>query len=137
MRTPLVCAAALTCLSLLTGCGGSDLCPVSGTVTLKGQNLDQGTITFVSAGGDGAQASVGITNGQYALDEAKGLKPGKYRVSIDSPDGKTPDPSSDAAPGPSGNFSSVNRIPAKYNTASQLEVEVKKGEPNVFNFTIP
>ena len=136
MKTLPLCSALLISLCLLSGCGGTNLCGVSGTVTLNGKNLDTGTITFISP--DGAtQASAGVTNGAYALEQAHGLPPGKYRVAIDSPDGKTPDPSSDAPPGPSGNFASVNRIPAKFNTHSTLEVEVKKGEPNKFDFQIP
>ena len=137
MRTLLSCSALLLSLPLLAGCGGSDLCSVSGTVTLNGKNLDHGTITFISPGDGGSTASAAIVNGAYKIDQAQGLVPGKYRVSIDSPDGKTPDPSSDAPPGPSGNFASVNRVPAKFNRESKVEVEVKKGEENKFDFQIP
>ena len=49
----------------------------------------------------------------------------------------TPDNDPNAAPGPSGNFTSKDRIPAKFNIDSKLEVEVKKGDPNKFDFSIP
>jgi hypothetical protein len=109
---------------------------VSGTVTLGANALDQGTVTFVPAGG-GGPASTQIKNGAFSLPKEQGLAPGKYRVSIDSPDGKTPEADPNAPPGPSGNFTSKNRIPKKFNTESTLEVEVKAGEKNEFKFEVP
>jgi hypothetical protein len=117
------------------GCSSGGKEPVSGTVTLKGQNLDKGTITFLDA--KGSPSSTDIKDGAYSFSREKGLAPGKYRVSIDSPDGKTPEADPNAEPGPSGNFTSKNRIPAKYNTESKLEAEVKAGEKNEFKFEIP
>lgn len=124
----------LTCATV--GCSsGPDLEPVSGTVTLGGKNLDKGTITFLSAAG--APVSTEIKDGAFALPKEKGLAPGKYKVSIDSPDGKTPEADPNAPPGPGGNFTSKNRIPADFNTQSKVEVEVKTGVPNQFMFTVP
>lgn len=129
--------AALTAI-LSAGCGGDDRQAISGSVTLNGRPLDQGVIVFVSADAKSpTQASTQIANGSYQIPQAQGLVPGKYKVSISSPDGKTPDADPNAAPGPSGNFASKDRIPAKFNTDSTLEVEVKKGDPNKFDFTIP
>jgi hypothetical protein len=65
------------------------------------------------------------------------LVPGRYRISISSGDGKTPADPSGGPPGPSGNFSSKERIPLEYNVASTHEVEVTKTGPNRFDFTIP
>jgi hypothetical protein len=123
----------------LVGCGDSygGRCAVSGTITLKGKNLDEGAIVFIPV--DPAlptQASAGITKGAYQIPRPQGLVPGKYRVSISSPDGKTPE-ASDGPPGPSGNFASKDRIPAKFNIESTLEFEVKKDGPNKFDFAIP
>jgi hypothetical protein len=131
-------AAAPFLLFVLVGCGGGDNREgLSGTVTLNGKNLDRGVITFVSEGNSPTQASAVVENGQYAIPQPQGLAPGKYKVSISSPDGKTPDADPNAAPGPSGNFASKDRIPAKFNIQSKLEVEVKKGDPNKFDFSIP
>jgi len=123
----------------VSGCGDgpSGQSAVSGTVNFKGQPLDQGTITFMPLSKETpTQSGTGIKNGKYEIPKDKGLAPGKYRVSISSGDGKTPDPSSDAPPGPSGNFSSKERIPAKYNTESTQDVEVTRSGPNKFDFDI-
>jgi hypothetical protein len=123
---------------LLAGCGDSTggRQAISGTVTLKGQPLNDGTITFIPASAGATQAGATISKGAFQIAKAQGLQPGKYKVSINSPDGETPvDPN--VPPGPSGNFSSKDRVPAEYNLESKLEVEVKKGEPNKFDFAIP
>lgn len=130
-------ATAFLCALVGAGCSGSDgKEAVTGTVTLKGKNLDSGTVTFVPAAG-GAPAAAQVTDGAFAIPKDKGLLPGKYKVAISSPDGKTPDNDPDAAPGPSGNFASKERIPAKFNTETTLEVEVKTGGPNEFKFAVP
>ncbi|MCI0638455.1 MAG: carboxypeptidase-like regulatory domain-containing protein [Gemmataceae bacterium] len=135
-------ASAFCCLFCLFafGCSTDNRCDVSGTVTLAGKSLDQGTIMFVSVDEkSGNQVSALINNGSYKIPRDGGLQPGKYRVAISSPDGKTPDPvaAPDALPGPTGNFSSKERVPAKYNTESQLEIEIKQGQSNRFDFPIP
>jgi hypothetical protein len=124
----------------LAGCG-DDLggrCAVHGTVTFQGKPLDQGFITFIPlAPGQATQSGTAIANGTYAIPKKQGLVPGPYRVSISSGDGKTPAGPSDQPPGPSGNFSSKERIPLDYNVASKQDVEVKAEGPNQFNFDIP
>ncbi len=136
------CRALLLGLLLAVGgCGSSDdRCAVSGTVTLGGKQLDQGNIMFVPVvAATGSQVSALIKAGNYQIPKEGGLRPGKYRVDISSTDGATPDPvaAPDAAPGPTGNFSSKERIPAKFNLESKLEVEVQKGQANKFDFPIP
>jgi hypothetical protein len=113
-------------------------CAVSGTVTFQGQPLDQGMILFIPAAADLAtQAGAAIRNGHYAIPQPLGLVPGRYRISISSGDGTTPADPSGGPPGPSGNFSSKERIPREFNVASMREVEVTKSRPNEFDFTIP
>lgn len=129
----------LPLLAFVAGCGGSGgREKVSGTVTFQGKPLDAGNITFLAVS-ESSPTSTGamITDGKYEIPRDKGLVPGKYKVAISSPDGKTPDPSSDAMPGPSGNFASKDRIPAEFNLESKLEAEVKKGGTNTFDFKIP
>ena len=121
---------------LLCGC---DRLPtrfaVSGNITFQKAPLKNGTITFypVSAG---TRAGAVISNGKYEIARENGLNPGRYRVSISSPDGETP-VDANAAPGPSGNFASKNRIPAEFNLKSKLEIEVTSAGPNQFDFTVP
>ena len=80
-----------------------------------------------------------IANGQYKIDRAHGLMPGKYRISITAGDGQTrADAPADQPPGPTGaNIISKDRIPPEYNTKSQHEVEVAEKKPNVFDYDIP
>src|SRR5579883_2480231 len=131
---------ALAAVALAGGCGDSygGRCAVSGTIMFQGKPLDHGQITFVpTSPGLATQAGTDIRAGRYAIARAKGLVPGKYRVIISSGDGVTPADPSGGPPGPSGNFSSKERIPSAYNTGSRQEVEVTKQGPNQFDFTIP
>lgn len=84
---------AVYCLLLIpvfaAGCGGNDgqgRLPVSGTVTLAGLPLSEGSVVFV--GEDGGSAGVGmVTEGEFALSEAgnsDGIQPGTYPVVINA-----------------------------------------------------
>ena len=70
--------------------GGCDNGPVrhkvSGTITFEKKPLKNGTITFYPES-TGTQAGTVIADGKYLIPRDKGLLPGKYRVSISSPDG--------------------------------------------------
>jgi hypothetical protein len=132
----------VTTLVALHGCspnyGGRQ--EVKGTIKLKGQPLDQGQITFMPISGDGTtKEGALIANGQYLIDRAHGLMPGKYRVSITSGDGRTPaDAPPDQGPGPTGaNIISKDRIPPEYGSNSKQDVEVSDKKPNVFSYDIP
>ena len=123
-----------------TGCADPDggRQAVSGMVTLHGIALDRGTISFYPSDPKiGTQAGGAISNGKYAVSRPKGLLPGTYKIAISSPDGKTPDAAADAAPGPSGNFASKERIPADFNRKSDREITVVKNGDNIFDFVIP
>jgi hypothetical protein len=132
---------AVATLAFLPGCspsyGGRQ--EVKGTIKLKGQPLDQGQITFIPISGDGTtKEGALIANGEYLIDRAHGLMPGKYRVSITSGDGRTPANSSDQGPGPTGaNIISKDRIPPEYGVNSKQDVEVTDKKANVFNYDIP
>lgn len=127
-------------LAIMIGCGPNygGRQEIKGTIKLKGQPLDQGQISFTPISGDGAtKEGALIANGEYHIDRAHGLMPGKYRVLITSGDGKTP-ANTNEPPGPTGaNIISKDRIPPDYNTNSKQEVEVTDKKPNVFNYDIP
>ncbi len=128
---------SLTCLlSLLSGCGNSDgKLAISGTVTLKGQPLDDGIIEFSSTA---TRTGASITKGKYTIPAANGLAPGKYKVHITAGDGRTPADSPDGMPGPTGaNIISKDRVPPEFNTKSTIEVTVTNKGPNVFDYAIP
>src|SRR5581483_7581247 len=70
-------------LLLAAGCGGG-AARVEGNVTLDGEPVDGGTISFFAAAADKQHADKGhgpITNGHYAVNSPD-LKPGNYRVEI-------------------------------------------------------
>lgn len=131
-------------LLLLTGCGSknpSGRVAISGKVTLDGAPLEQGSIKFEPMGAPAATGAVNsgapIENGEYELPEENGLLPGKYRVSISSPEqtgSGTTDPMqamNEASQKPVG-----DRVPAKYNVKSELSVDFANGGPTEFNFDL-
>lgn len=119
----------------MTGCentGGK--LGVSGSVSLKGEPLNKGTITFLLPEAATPTAEALIEDGKYSIPAVNGLLPGKYRVRISAIEefpitpeeyaaGKQPPPNRE-------------RIPAKYNTESQEIVEVEAKGKNQFDFTI-
>ena len=126
--------ATTACLTLLIvnlpGCGEeSDGLPreaVSGTVTLDGQPLAEGSIQMLPVNAkDGQTGGAIIKNGKYSIPRSQGLVPGTYNVTIDMPSlsGAAPDS------GPPGPMQAAdlpkNLIPAEYNTRSALTAEAK------------
>ncbi len=134
------------CLGLLVlgiaGCGNDlgNRQEISGVVTLGGQPLDGGAIEFTPLEiphSDGAQTKSGapIMQGKYIIPAGQGLVPGKYRVRITAGT-PTPQAAPGELPGPTFGPPSKERIPADYNTQSQLEATVTSGR-NEFDFQIP
>lgn len=127
-----VCSVAvlLATASLVAGCGGgSDVQPVTGTVTFDGQPIESGRIMFRETGGQQRAFSAEITNGKYATETSTGamrveviasrLVPGKF------------DESNPGEKVPMGEM----YIPEKYNSRSQLTAEIQPGE-NTVNFDL-
>jgi hypothetical protein len=127
----------------IAGCGAdADELPrraVSGTITLDGQPLEAGMISFVPDG-PGQQnpvtAGAVIRQGAYSIDADKGLTPGNYRVSIIS-EAKSTKPKDGRGPGP-GELKAATKepIPARYNTRTKLEAEVKIDGSTTFNYEL-
>ena len=124
------------------GCGddGRGLQPVSGTVTLKGKPVAEGMLEFrpvgSPTGADYTKAGAVIHDGNYVIPRDQGLVPGKYKVSISAPD-KLHKLGGDELPGPTSSRTSKDLIPPEYNLKTKLEVEVRKDQPNKFDFNIP
>jgi len=133
---------ALGLAVLVLGCGPNfgGRKAIKGTVKLKGQPIDDGTIDFFPASGDQATKSgAQIIKGSYKIPAEFGLLPGKYRVSITAGDGRTrPEASPDQPPGPTGaNIVSKDRVPKEYNIESKQEVDVTDKGSNIFDYDIP
>jgi hypothetical protein len=117
------------------GCGPDtgDKLPVSGTVTLKGQPIAHGTINFEAKSGGTFSGGL-INEGKYSVPTESGLEPGTYIVRISAAEPGAP--VTDPLPGESGP-PLKELVPPEYNAQSQVEVEVKAGSENTFNFEIP
>jgi hypothetical protein len=123
---------------IITGCGQSDpRLPVSGSVQLAGQPLTSGTIEFEPIGA-GRQAGGAITNGSFSLPASRGLPPGDYRVRITAAGG-VPDAPVEGPPGPESMAkppANAEKVPAKFNTKSELTATVVVDADNVFQFNL-
>jgi hypothetical protein len=124
---------------VVAGCSGAgDNKPreaVSGAVTLDGQALASGTITFNPTGAARDAEGMGgggvtISNGRFSLGRDVGLLPGSYNVAIYASD----KPADRTKPAQVGNLKSAELakelIPAKYNSKSELKADIKKGGGN-------
>src|SRR5262249_36161251 len=70
---------------------------VSGSVSIDGNPLKSGAITFVPNGPDiPSQGGTPVVDGKYSIPRAQGLVPGKYKVVISSGEG-TPEKKVDTA----------------------------------------
>lgn len=136
-RLPWVILCALGSISLV-GCGGVKRLPVSGTVTLDGQPLNGGFLTFCPDTAKGNTAQISCTGpvkeGRYELQtvgitrskSGPGVPPGWYKVILNTPDrGTRKRPQAPIEVNVI--YKSIEKTP--------LEVEVKENpEPGVYDF---
>ncbi len=120
----------------LPGCSASrdDLPrePIAGTVLVDGKALSYGTIMFypeARATRDGPVSSGAvIVKGSFSIPRDKGLIPGMYTISISAEKQRKRKDRTEREP---SGATAINRaeehIPAKFNSKSELEVEVKEG----------
>ncbi len=134
--------AALVMVLALSGCGGSgDGLPrqaLSGSVTLDGSPLKDGTIQFTPVSeGQGTALTAGgqIKDGQYSVPQEQGLTPGTYKVSIYASSGEMQQPDEATGPGAAPKVMK-ELIPPKYNANTTLTAEVKADGDNTFNFDL-
>ncbi len=127
-----VALSLLICsLSVITGCGYSDLGAVTGKVTLDGVPVEGATLEF-QPDEEGASPSIGITDaaGEYTLKytrDSYGAKVGTHKVRITLPTTSMDENGVETiVPQP---------IPARYNSATTLVSEVKPGS-NTFDFEL-
>lgn len=126
----------------LLGCGGGagidpQLQVISGTVTLDGAPLDQGSIQFYS---DSPQShsmvsSTTIRRGEFQLEQKGGLPPGLYKAAISSVK-SSPDQANSTGDKMDAVATAVEIIPRKYNTDTELTCEIVPGKPTVVHFEL-
>jgi len=125
-----------------TGCSDSDgRTEVTGTVTLKGNPIKDGTISFEPLENQPTRATATVAAGAFSVPKSSGLMPGRYLVRVSAGDGKTAvNPvSPDQPPGPGGgtNIISKELVPSDWNVNSKQERTVSKDGPNRFDLVIP
>jgi hypothetical protein len=131
-------AAAL----LFTGCGsGTGLHEVTGTVTYDNSPVTEGVIEFWPLDGQGTKGSTNITNGEYKIPQDKGLKTGKYRVSIICGDGSSGAGDAGLTPTKKPKFEGTpgeeRSPPEYYGQTSKQVAEVKDSGANRFDYAVP
>lgn len=129
-KVRLLSAIVLLGAFVLTGCGSAEIPSgtVSGSVTLEGQPVESGEISFVSSAG--AAASGPITNGQFTLENP--LPAGTYSVGV-APAALT------EAPGEGGDAiaAPTSSVPAGYHMpgTSGLSQDIQEG-PNTITIDL-
>jgi len=131
-----LCIFSLLVITLSAGCGsngGDGRVGIAGTVSVDGEPLDTGVITFIPVG-QGVAAGGKIVEGLYQIKPSEGLSPGEYKVEIDSrkPTGKKVPETIGA--GMIDEYASV--LPAKYNRKTELKVHIQSGDDNKHDFKL-
>ena len=117
-----------------------DRCAISGAVTLDGKPVDGGNIQIDPLEAKQTSASGALIRaGRYSIPRQTGLAPGKYRVRIYWAEkvntGIVPTITGDV--GHNVNVTPPRElIPAKYNTESELTIEVRQSDANRFDFAL-
>ncbi len=119
---------AITCLA--AGCAGRPYdgavrLPVKGKVTLDGEPVDGGVISFIPQSDSQRPTGNPVINGEFTVPEAQGANEGSYRVEIlwNKPTGKQYLDKDDTGQ----MINEVKQIiPKKYNRESELIAEISK-----------
>jgi len=137
LRASAFFASSLAAL-FAVGCGGEEgppREPISGVVTLDGRPLEKGLITFTPEAGGDLVVSGLVVDGAFSLPRAEGPGLGPHRVDVWSKKatGKTlkdrNDPDNPVE-------ETVEQIPPRYNTRSELKADVVQGGENRFTYDL-
>jgi hypothetical protein len=128
----------LAILTLTLGCGDSGApsrAAVKGTVTLNGEPIAEGSITFLPTGtANGPTTGGSIVNGRYSIARANGVVVGENRVEIigNRKTGKmTRDPSN-----PSREIDQAEQfVPEKFNRQTEI-VKTVGASANTIDFNL-
>jgi hypothetical protein len=126
---------SLVLVIVVSGCGdggSGNYQAIHGSVTFRGEPLDDGTIQFFGVGEQpGLRGGAMIRDGSYELPREHGLAPGTYLVRISSTERIAKAGTSSMNP-----FHARERLPAKYNAQSKLTVEVGSRNQGAFDFNL-
>lgn len=115
---------------VMAGCDDAPRASVSGKVTVDGELVESGAISFVPTDpSKGNTAGATITNGVYQIEGNNLPSPGSYRVEITAMK-KTGKKVPAGSPSPPGTMidEAVESIPERFNKKSTLTQELKAGK---------
>lgn len=125
-------AAVALALLVLPGCGSAprDRAAVSGQVTFDGQPLESGQVVFEPRG-QGRMAIAQLVAGRYSIAAERGPTAGEYVVRITA--ARTTGEKASGGPTAGGELRDVYAqfLPAKYNEASELKVQIDPAQGDV------
>lgn len=138
LRTALALVMAM--IFWLQGCGsaGPERFAVKGTVTLDGEPVSEGSISFIPSGPEGGPTTGSlIENGKFSIPAEKGAVLGDHKVEIRAPKQTGNQiPVTPPAVSPDGMVDEVvESIPEKYNSKTTLIHTIERG-PNVVEFDL-
>lgn len=122
---------------LLPGCFSPDVDEpremVRGRVTIDGEPLARGVIEFDPTSAhwskeEGLPAGAAVIEGSFYINRSRGPVPGKYKVSVKSEESH--------AVRPAEADHACQVVPPKFNTATQLLVEIEPDSENVFDISL-
>ncbi|MBA4191045.1 MAG: hypothetical protein C0467_23925 [Planctomycetaceae bacterium] len=127
-------AAALALLAVASGCAAN--VAVEGNVTFKGEPVSEGAISFEAPDGSTPTFGGRIENGTYRIPdlppEAAGTR--LVRITASRKTGRKL-PAGPPFP-PSMMIDEIEAVPTRYNHKSTTTVELRKGVPNRFDFSL-
>ena len=124
-RSPLVLVAVIAAILLLSSGCGQSLPEFEGTLTWNGKPVEQGYIEFTPLDGAGQVTGVSVSNGQFKIRSAPGLK----KVSVRGKRKVGEKPANERIPVAEAIFHQY--IPAKFNSQTELNVALKTDDPLV------
>jgi len=130
-KEKLLSACVLVLLFLVSGCGDG-LVRVQGKVNYDGKPVERGSIAFIGEKGQGSVFGEQFKNGSYSARIPKG----EYLVKINGFESvKLDQPIPGVAGAPPTTHTDKPILPGKYNTFSQITIEVD-GSKKVFDFDL-
>ncbi|QDS87063.1 hypothetical protein EC9_12390 [Rosistilla ulvae] len=129
----IVCSLLVSAtVTILPGCGsqgGIQRASVEGNVTVDGEPVDVGSITFVPTGETKGPATGGkIVDGEYAIESSGGPVPGEYLVQITGRRGTGKFKKQELEGEIVETEVTEEMIPEKYRSGSELKRTIEAGE---------
>jgi hypothetical protein len=129
----LIVAASVTTMVAFSGCGGAYDSSVTGMVTLDGQKVPRGTVSFQSKGGGPAAYALIEEDGSYSVQTGReaGLPAGEYYVTVTANEAPATTQTSTGGPPPPGKLITPLRYRSRETSGLSFTVEPGSNEINL------